>query len=107
MWIVTNGMCFPLREFSGIQFEKRKPERPDGPTDRAQGCEVGVLLSLQKHRKNQSDPNGRGRKYGNEIPWQCSWQSSGELSGPSCLETPHFHCVVPSHCSELFARTCS
>ena len=33
----------------------------------------------------------RGRsKYGNEIPWQCSWQSLGELSGPGCLEAPYF-----------------
>ena len=29
------------------------------------------------------------RKYGNEIPWQCSWRSSGALSA-FCLETPHF-----------------
>ena len=27
--------------------------------------------------------------------------SSGELSGPSCLQTPHFHATCP----ELFART--
>ena len=32
-----------------------------------------------------------GRKYGNEISWQCSWRSSGDLSGPFCPETLHFH----------------
>ena len=35
------------------------------------------------------------RKYSNEIPWQCSWRSSGELSGAFCLETPHFHVWFP------------
>ena len=35
------------------------------------------------------------RKHGNEIPWQCSGRSSGELSGPFCLETPHFHVWCP------------
>ena len=30
------------------------------------------------------------RKYGNAIPWRRSWRSSSELSGPFCLETPHF-----------------
>ena len=35
------------------------------------------------------------REYGNEIPWSCSGRSSGELSGPFCLENPHFHVRCP------------
>ena len=42
-----------------------------------------------------------------KIPWQCSWRSSGELSGPFCLEIPHVHVKLPQNrsceCSfELF-----
>ena len=29
------------------------------------------------------------RKHGNEIPWQCSGRSSGELSGPFSPRKPH------------------
>ena len=60
-------------------------------------------------RKNKQNPfvifgvNFWGRnKYGNEILWLCSLQSSDELSGPFCLETPHFHLRCPQivpHCS--------
>ena len=32
------------------------------------------------------------RKHGNEIPWGCSGRSSGELSGPFCLEPHIFMC---------------
>ena len=36
------------------------------------------------------------RKYGDEIPWQCSWPSSGELSVPFLpRKTPHFHVWCP------------
>ena len=45
------------------------------------------------------------RKHGNEKTWQCLGQRSGELSGPFCLETLHFHVRWPSNCPELFART--
>ena len=32
------------------------PPPPRRPLKRHFGCEVGVLLTLQKHRKNSSDP---------------------------------------------------
>ena len=42
------------------------------------------------------------RKHGNEIPWYCSGRSSGELSGPFCVKTPHFHVRCPQ-----IVRNCS
>ena len=38
--------------------------------------------------------SGTHRKYGNEILWQCSWRSSGELSGPFNYETHTSMCSV-------------
>ena len=35
------------------------------------------------------------RKHGKEVPWQCSWGSWAEFSGPLCLETPRSHVWCP------------
>ena len=58
------------------------------------------VLSVSPKRVATLD-QGR-RQHGNEIPWQCSGRSSGELSGPFCLETPHFHVRYPQ-----IVRNCS
>ena len=55
--------------------------------------------------------NNRGRrKYGNKIPWQCSWRSSGDISGTFVLKPHIFMCAslsedphtVPNCSCELF-----
>ena len=44
---------------------------------------------------------GNRRKYG-----KCSWRSSGELSGPSCLETTHFHVWCPPIVANCSCECC-
>ena len=84
-------------------------------TTAAQNCEVCFVLKhlgsyfvqilLRFHPKrgrrvnrpilarNCRDLLDRGRrKHGNEIPWQCSWQSSVELSGPFTSKPHIFMC---------------
>ena len=46
----------------------------------------------------------RGQQAWQWQSWQCSWRSSGELSGRFFRQNSTFLCAVPSNCSEFFVR---
>ena len=65
-----------------------------------------MVLSTSQHFLDRFEESGGGGGAESMaiVPWQCSWRSSCELSGPFCLEIPYFHVWRPSNCSLVRAN---